>query len=649
VPTSSELRRWLKERLPDPLIPSFFVPLDVLPFSPNSKVDRAALPAPAEGLDRDGRDEPVVSPRNAAEATLERLAAAVLGREVVSIHADFFDLGIDSIRAIQLVSRARLAGLGLDPSQVFDHPTVATLASVATAITIIPEPQPLAALTSGQPGSGPTIEEYALSPMQEVMVFHSASNPGSGMYVQQFAAPIRSELAIPAFEAAWRAVINRHPVLRTAIEGWDEGRTRQVVHARVTLPLDHRDWSHLSPKAVVERLDAFLEDDRRRGFNPTEAPLLRLTLIRTGAASFHLVLSNHHALMDGWCAPIILGEVLACYEANLAGRALTLPPTRPYRDYIDWLNGIDPAASETFWRRELRGFREPTPLPLAIRRSATDAGSRPTPPAERTILVPSTVASDLASMARRHRLTLSTVIAGAWAVVLGRHSGRDDVVFGVTVSGRPAELTGVESMVGLFINTLPARVELVDDSPLADWLAGLQTKLVELRRHQATPLVQVQRWAEVPRGRPLFETIVVFENTPDDPVARDRAERLGVGPLTVFERTNFPLTLTVVPGDRLSVTARSDTARIDEASVDRLLEHFLHLLGEMADNPHVALADLSLAAAPNPVGYNAADDTDQRPGSGVDLAQTTTRLDGLSDEEVDALLAEMTSEGGVHP
>ncbi len=659
APTPSDLRRWLKERLPDSLVPTLFVPLDALPASANGKVDRQALPKPDGGQDREGRDEPIVAPRNAAEATLERLAAAILGREVISIHDDFFDLGIDSIRAIQLVSRARQAGLGLDPAQVFEHPTVAALAGVSTSIAL-PSALQTNFNAAAQIGSGDVdiVDEYPLSPMQEAMLFHSASNPGLGMYVQQFEAPIASKLEIPAFEAAWREVIARHPVLRTSIEGWGGGQGRQVVHARVPLPLEHRDWSHLAPKAVAERLAAFLEDDRGRGFDPTEAPLLRLTLIRTGASGFHLVLSNHHALMDGWCAPIILGEVLACYETNLQGLPANLPPTRPFRDYIDWLGEVDPSSGETYWRRELRGFREATPLPLASRWSATVGSSR-SALGERSVVIPSTVVGDLSSMARRHRLTLSTVIAGAWALVLGRHSGRDDVVFGVTVSGRPAELVGVESMVGLFINTLPARVELVDETPLSDWLAGLQGKLVALRRHQSTPLSQVQRWSDVPRGRPLFETIVVFENTPDDPVARDRAERLGVGPLSIFERTNFPLALTVVPGDRLTLTARFDADRLDASSVDRLFEHLNHLLGVMADNSDVPLAELTLAD-PSSLIFMASPGVEDRDGlenhdiihrrsrNGADATETM-RLDGLSDEEVDALLAEITSEGGVRP
>ena len=651
--TPAELRRWLKEHLPDSLIPTVFVPIDALPLSPNGKVDRKALPTPADLAHLDQRDEPIIAPRNDAEATIAALASILLGRETLSIHDDFFDLGIDSIRAIQLVSRARQAGLALDPGQVFEYPSVAGLAAVA-----IPVPMEVAVVEEIHPDLAPTIgggdlvDAYPLSPTQAGMLYHSASDPGSGVYVQQFTAPMETKLNIAAFEAAWRQVIARHPVLRTSFTGWDSGEGRQLVHRSVPLPLDHRDWSHLNSAERAGRLADFLDADRNQGFDPSQAPLLRLCLIRTGPAGFQLVLSNHHALMDGWCAPIILAEVLACYEANLAGHSLQLPPTRPYRDYIDHLVSIDQEATAAYWIRELRGFREPTPLPMtrAIRPThGRDRGASPF--LERSTVVSADLVTQLGQMARRHRLTLNTVLAGAWALVLGRYSGRDDVVFGVTVSGRPAELPGIESMVGLFINTLPARVELDEDLPLADWLHTLQTQLVSLRRHQSTPLIDVQRWSEMPRGRALFQTIFVFENTPDDPAAHARARRLGVGPLTVFERTNFPLTLTVVPGESLTMTARFDGDQIEAPSVDRLFDHLLYLLREMSDNPGASLAELALADAAETTGHPVATliSNDSLSTSGDDDSPLLSRLDGLSDEEVDALLARITSEQGIHP
>ena len=636
-PTPADLRRWLRARLPESHVPTSFVAIDALPLTPNGKLDRDALPAPEVAPAPATVDEP----RDPAEATLAGLLAGVLGRERVGIHEDLFDLGIDSILAIQLVSRARQAGLALDPGQVFEYPTVAGLAAVAL-VPGRPEGPPHqdgpAEGSVGQaflPASSPEIEdEYPLSPMQEGMLFHSRISPESGVYVQQFSAPIAGDLQAGAFADAWRAVIARHPVLRTAFEGLDDGRPRQVVRRSVDLPLVFEDWRGSGP--IGHRFEGFLRDDRDRGFDPATAPLLRLALIRTGEAEHRLVFSNHHALMDGWCAPIVLGEVLACYEAATEGREAALPPARPYRDYIDWLAALDRSGEEAHWRRVLRGFRRATPIPVG-----PPEGEAPDF-AERTVRLSRRATDAVGAMARAHRVTLGTIVPAAWAVLLGRYSGLDEVAFGVTVSGRPAGLAGVESMVGLFINTLPARVGLPDEAPLGDWLASLQGDLVELRRHEATPLVRVQGWSDVPRGRPLFESIVVVANTPDDPDARARADRLGVGEVRAAERTNFPMTIRATPGARLALTAAFDGRRFGAGAVDRMLGHLAHLLGEMAAHPGARLADLSLAAADEAATPRT---PARRPRNGAG-GTLPAGIDRLSDEEVEAMLAELSSEEG---
>ncbi len=206
---------------------------------------------------------------------------------------------------------------------------------------------------------------------------------------------------------------------------------------------------------------------------PSWAPLLRVALFRTADDAHHLAWSNHHLLMDGWCLPIVLGEVLACYEAVREGRDPALPPPRPYRDYIAWLRRLDLAEAEAYWRRALRRV----PRADAARRGPALRDERAPGPethAERSARLPAAATAALAALARAHQLTLNTVVQGAWAILLSRYAGRDDVVFGVTVSGRPADLPGVETMVGLFINTLPLRVAVPEDAPLLPWLADLQ-------------------------------------------------------------------------------------------------------------------------------------------------------------------------------
>ena len=331
---------------------------------------------------------------------------------------------------------------------------------------------------------------YPLSPTQEGMLFHSAYAPESGVYVQQWTCTLRGDLDPSAFQAAWRQVVDRHPALRTSFHWVDSDRPVQVVHRQVDPPLEEFDWSGEPPDVRAGRYSEFLSADRERGFVASWAPLLRLALIRTEDRVVQLVLTYHHMILDGWCMPIVFAEALALYEAGRAGREASLPARRPYRDYIAWLRGRDLSESEAYSRETLRGFRSPTPL--GIERSGADALDEPVPRGERFARLSSEATAALQVLSRAHQVTMNTLVQGAWALVLGRYSGQGDVVFGVTVSGRPPDLEGAEAMVGLFINTLPARVSVVEESPLLPWLKEIQARQVEMREHEQSPLVLVQ-------------------------------------------------------------------------------------------------------------------------------------------------------------
>ena len=271
-----------------------------------------------------------------------------------------------------------------------------------------------------------------------------------------------------------------------------------------------RDWRGLSSLEQQGRLEAFLEADRARGFDLGQAPLMRCALLREAEDAYRFVLGFHHLLFDGWSLSLLLKEVLAFYEAYCRGRELRLESPRPYRDYIAWLQQQDLAQAEGFWREALRGMTAPTPLPIG-RSEGARLESRY---AEQELRVSAALTAQLQGLARAHRLTLNTLVQGAWAVLLSRYSGEEEVVFGATVSGRPVELVGVEAMVGLFINTLPVRVEVPSQASLLPWLQQLQERQVEREQYAYSPLVAIQGWSEVPRGVPLFESIVVFENYP---------------------------------------------------------------------------------------------------------------------------------------
>ena len=367
---------------------------------------------------------------------------------------------------------------------------------------------------------------------------------------------------------------------------------------------------------------------------------MRLTLLRLADAAYQLVWSMHHLLMDGWCQPIVLGEVLTSYEAAAHGREPQLPPSRPFRDFIAWLQQQDPSRAEAFWRESLRGFRAPTPL--GIDRAAADGSGAVGPFAERQRRLSAETTAALHTLARAHQLTLNTVVQGAWALLLGRYSGQVDVVYGVTVSGRPPELEGIESMVGLFINTLPLRIAVSEEAALVPWLKHLQDRQVALRQFEQSPLVQVQGWSEVPRGRPLFESIFVFENYPKDASLLEQASGLGVGDVRLLERTSYPLTVIVVPDAELLLRVGYDTQRFDADAIDRMLGHWQYLLEGIAAEPERRLAELPMLTEAEQQqmlrqwnGIQANPVAETRDTGAV---QGPADLDGLSDEELDSML-----------
>jgi amino acid adenylation domain-containing protein len=440
-----------------------------------------------------------------------------------------------------------------------------------------------------------TVEDiYPLAPLQQGMLFHSLSAPASGVYIEQVQCVLHGELNVPAFERAWQAVVERHAALRTAFVWEDLDEPMQAVRRAVKLSWEQQDWRGCAADEQRARLEQFLQADRVRGFKLSQAPLVRLALIRLADATYRLIWSYHHLLLDGWSLPLVLKEVFGSYTAYCQGQAPQLGDSRPYRDYIEWLRRQQPAAAETFWRRVLKGFS--TPTPLVVERAAVGSHAEATGYHTTEQSLSEATTDALRALARAQQCTMSTLVQAAWALLLSRYSRNADVVFGLTVAGRPAELVGVETMVGLFINTLPIRVR-VDRSAVLPWLRDLHTAQFELRQYEHTSLVQIQGWSDVPRGLPLFESIVVFENYPVDQLLGEALAGLEIRDVQAIEQTNYPLTLMAAAGAALTLRMIYDRARFDDATITRLLGHMQTLLAGIAAQPAYTLADLPLLTA----------------------------------------------------
>ncbi|HEX5885426.1 MAG TPA: condensation domain-containing protein, partial [Pyrinomonadaceae bacterium] len=427
---------------------------------------------------------------------------------------------------------------------------------------------------------------YPLSPLQQGILFHSLYDNSSSMYVSHLSCALSGDLDITAFKQAWRRVVDRHAVLRTMFVWEGQSKPLQVIRQHVDSPWIDHDWLHYSAAEQKERLEIYLETDRKRSFDFLHAPLMRLTLIRMNEDSYHFIWSHHHLLMDGWSAMTITREVFALYEAFARGEELQLPQALTYRDYITWLHQQDLEEAKSFWRQTLAGFTSPTPV-----------GGLTSSPAGRKYQVQRRSLSvdltrDLETLGQEHQLTMNTLLQGAWGLLLSRHSGRDDVLFGGTVSGRPAALLGAEDVVGLFINTLPVRVQMKKGVALLPWLKSLQEQQLEARQYEYTPLVELHGWSDVPRHLPLFESIFVFENYPVEVSFGERSRRLRISEVKFDIEVNYPLAFVIKPGAALTLEMIYDRVRFDKAYIDTMLRHVETLLGSMVANPGALLDEL---------------------------------------------------------
>src|SRR5512132_426486 len=435
---------------------------------------------------------------------------------------------------------------------------------------------------------------YPLSPMQQGMLFHTLYAEGPGMYFVQIGWTLRGELDVAAFVRAWEEVVARHAILRTGF-AWERlERPVQIVRRQVKLPLIELDLRDLSPEEQAARVALFNEEDRRRGFDLATAPLLRIALLRLADDAYRFVWSRHHILLDGWSTPLLVKEVFALYEAYSQGKELRLDRPRPYADYIGWLGKQDPAQTEAFWRRQLGGFRAPTPL-VVDHLSAHDETD--TSFEEEKVTLSDESSAALQAFARKNRLTLGTLVQAAWALLLSRYSGEPDVLFGGTVSGRAAPVPGIDKMIGLFINTLPVRVKTPPTARVLDWLEAMQAQQTELREHEHAPLVEVQRWSDVPRGTPLFESLVVFENYPVEEALRQGSRGLTVDDARTAEQSNYPITLIGVFRRSLVLRASYERRRFDAATITRMLGHLRVLLEGMVHAPESTLEALPMIEA----------------------------------------------------
>ncbi|WP_409182808.1 amino acid adenylation domain-containing protein [Amycolatopsis sp. VS8301801F10] len=583
------VRSELQQRLPDYLVPPAMVVLDALPLTVHGKVDRDALPEPDFAAEAVGR-----APRNAVEAILCDVLAEVLTVPKVYIDDNFFALGGDSVSSIQVVSRARKAGLVITPRDLLEARTPAAIAENAVPVgeEVALQTTALIELAPGELDelrAGPVEEVLPLAPLQQGMLFHAElDTEGVDFYAVQAIADLEGPLDTTAVRDACATLLTRHTALRGYFRRRRNGEPVQLVAESVELPWTEIDLTGLPEEDREAELRRLVEQDRLRRFDLARPPLVRFTLIRVAAERYRFLWSAHHIATDGWSVPILIDELAKLY----AGGARTeLPAVPQMRDYLAWLSRQDQEAGRKAWQDLLEGLPGPT-------RVAPDLPAAETLPATVELALSESDTAHLYAWAGEHELTVSTIVQACWAILVGRLAGQQDVVFGAVASGRPAELPGVETMVGMFVNTVPVRARLDPARPVRELLAELGSQQAAMVSYQH--IGQAQLSGAIPDSGELFDTAVVFENVPagDGGPLVKLGEDVRVVDAVTLDSRHYPLSLVVEP--HASLAFRFDYLReaFGDDRVRELAQQFRALLDTVLGDPDRPLGRIDVVAEP---------------------------------------------------
>ncbi|PZO88509.1 MAG: hypothetical protein DI626_01615, partial [Micavibrio aeruginosavorus] len=583
---SKELREYLGKGLSEAMIPAHFVNLDTMPLSPNGKIDRQKLPAPEH--DRTQSAAQYVAPRNDIEEKLAKIWAEVLRLDKVGVNDNFFEIGGDSILSISIVSKARSENIKITVKNIFQYQTIADLSKVSQSEKKNSQKNTIRDTDLSN-------RSYPLSPMQEGMLFHTLHEE-SDVYLQQVCFYFNDRINEKIAKEAWKKLVERHAILRTTFDWEVSDNIIQTVHDSFDLnfevirDIEEADYTSAAVKNILSK-------DRQEKFDFKCGPLMRIKLLQTQGNKSCMVWSHHHILLDGWSVAIIADEFFKCYEAIRDNKSSNLPQLTPYRDYIDWLQNIDGAEDKIYWDKYLSGINNGTEIKLEKNDSVSASDITPL-----KFSLSEEDTKSIKSFARRNKLTLNTVIQGAWSIVLSRYSGgSNDIVFGNTISGRPESLDGSEGMVGLFINTIPVRIKIDHHDRISNWLQKIQENQSNSWPHQYASLAKIKSWGSISHEQELFDTLLVFENYKDNDWVNEKKNALTH--VNFIEHDNYPLTLICNPASNIEFEIKT---KFSSWPVESIKSLFIETIKSFSDEQNVYLKDMpSLPAHEREIILNA--------------------------------------------
>lgn len=431
---------------------------------------------------------------------------------------------------------------------------------------------------------------YYLSPMQEGMLFHSLAHRGQNFYVEQMSTEIRGMFHTKWLEESVNAIVERYDIFRTVFVYEKVKRPVQVVLKNRQFKVDEVDLGGFSVDQQTQCIDEFKRREKKWGFDLSKDIPMRMTVFRRAEDVYEWVWTYHHILFDGWCLGIVMQEMFQIYDALLQNKPHTLPPTKQYKVYIKWLESQDKTKSLRYWSNYLSGFTGQTTFAEHRKRSRTEEYL----PAEINFKLTDEDTNAFAVLAKEQGVTLFTALQAAWGVLVSRYQGENDVVLGKVISGRPTDLSGVENMVGLFINVVPTRVRLSHDMSFKTLISQMQQQAAQSEVHQYVPIYDIQ--ADVAQQN-LIDHIVVFENYPRLEVGDGRTgQELGIsfGELNIFEQTNYDLNFIASPGGELNMKIAYNSNVFEEAFVSRLSKELTKIIREVARDAESPLTHVEM-------------------------------------------------------
>lgn len=433
---------------------------------------------------------------------------------------------------------------------------------------------------------------FRLTPMQEGMLFHYLLDPSSGLYVEQLSCTISSRLDPERFAAAWSEILSRHQALRSSFEWEDIDSPVQIVHKNLSLPFRVLDWSEITCEEQDKDYACLLESEVDRGFDLTAAPLMRLVLIRLSDEKFYFIWTFHHILFDGWSLQIIISEVFGLYGSLLNRTASGLNTPLPFSGYLAWLERQSMAKAESFWKKKLIG----NPKPGAISPLLAKPSGRHEKYSISSYKASRQLTERIQAFSRDNGITVNTFFQCIWTMLIHCYTGSRDILFGNTVSGRPYELPGSESMVGLFINTLPVRLEVNPSESFCEWISAVQSQQIEAREYEYAPLSSIQEWCGLGKSGNMFESIIVFENYPSGDSLGGLSDQISIENVRSHEKTNYPLTLVISPQKELLLEIAFQESEFSPVHISLLFSQLMGLITQVLANPEIKLGRLTIIA-----------------------------------------------------